>query len=221
LLCAAGDHYTAAVLGATSRERLRVGARGVGVTLGMREVEAFARYHDLLVRWSRRINLTRVTAPDAMVDRHFVDCLALAPELAPASTLLDVGSGAGFPGAVVAIARADVHVTLCESVSKKAAFLRTLVHHLGLTCEVVDTRSEVLVRAGRTFDAVVSRAVLAPVQWTCHAAPLVAAGGRLFAMVAQVPSEQLAPLGFASPTVRPYLLPDASPRALLSWRRST
>lgn len=198
-----------------------MGAASVGVALGARELESLARYHDLLVQWSRRINLTRLTTADAVVDRHFVDCLALAPRLEPASTLLDVGSGAGFPGVVVAVVRADVRVTLCESVGKKAAFLRALCHHLGLRCEVVDVRSESLLRAGRTFGAVASRAVSPPPEWTAHAAPLVAADGLLFAMVAEVPADLPRPAGFAPATIHAYSLPDGSPRALLCWRRST
>lgn len=209
------------MLEAASRERLQAGARGVGLTLGTREVESFARYCELLLKWGRRINLTRIMTPDTVVDRHFIDCLALAPRLAAGSTLLDVGSGAGFPGAVVAVVRPDVQVSLCESVGKKAAFLRALVHHLGLGCEVVDVRSESLVRAGRTFGAVASRAVLPLAEWVPHAAPLVAPAGQLFAMVAEVPDERPAPPGFAAPAVQTYSLPDGSPRALLCWHRST
>jgi len=209
------------VLNAASIERLEAGARAVGVSLAPSEVARLGRYYDLLVTWSRRINLTRVTRPEEVVDRHFVDCLALAPRLVAGTTVLDVGSGAGFPGAVVAIARPDLLVTLCESVGKKVAFLRALVHQLGLRCEVVDSRSEALVRAGRTFGAVVSRAVSPLPEWTRDATPLVAPGGLLFAMVATCPNDPATPPGFAGPTIHAYALPDGSPRALLSWQRST
>jgi len=209
------------VLTNAATSRLQTGARALDLTLGVREIEAFGRYHELLLKWGRRINLTRITDPQAVVDRHFLDCLALAPRLAAAGTLLDVGSGAGFPGVVVALVRPDVAVTLCESVGKKAAFLRALVHHLGLRCEVVDQRSETLLRAGRAFAAVASRAVLPLPDWIRHAAPLVGSGGQLFAMVAEVPAERPAPPGFAAVEVHPYALPDGSPRALLCWRRST
>jgi 16S rRNA (guanine527-N7)-methyltransferase len=202
-------------------ERLLAGATAVGVTLTPAQVERLARYHDLLVTWSRRINLTRVTRAEEVVDRHFIDCLALAPRLAPGATLLDVGSGAGFPGAVVALVRPDLHVTLCESVGKKVAFLRTLVHQLALHCKVVDARAETLVRAGRTFGAVVSRAVAPVPEWTRDAAPLVAAGGELFAMVATCPDEPCTPAGFTGPTIHEYTLPDGGPRALLCYHRST
>jgi 16S rRNA (guanine527-N7)-methyltransferase len=209
------------VLNGPSLERLRAGALAVGVTLAPTDSERFGRYYQLLATWSRHINLTRVTRPEDVIDRHFIDCLALAPRLAGGSTLLDVGSGAGFPGVVVALARPDVPVTLCESIGKKVAFLRSLVHQLGLRCEVVDSRSDALVRAGRTFGAVVSRAVAPVPEWTRHAAPLVAAGGELFAMVATPPDDPPTPPGFADPTIHGYTLPDGSPRALLCWRRST
>jgi len=209
------------VLDAVATARLKAGAAAVGVTLAAAEVEAFGRYLDLLLRWNRRINLTRIASPQGVVDRHFIDSLALAPRLASGSTLLDVGAGAGFPGAVVAISRPDVRVTLCESVGKKAAFLRALVLALRLNCEVVDARSETLVRSGRRFSAVVSRAVLPLPQWLTHAAPLVAAGGLLFAMVAATPDSPPAVPGFAAAEVHGYVLPDGSPRAVLAWRRST
>jgi len=202
-------------------QRLTTGAAAVGVALAAAEVEALGRYLDLLLRWNRRINLTRLASPVAVVDRHFIDSLALAPRLAPGGTLLDVGTGAGFPGAVVAITRPDVRVTLCESVGKKAAFLRALVLALRLNCEVVDARSETLVRSGRRFAAVVSRAVLPLPEWLPHAAPLVAAGGLLLAMVAAVPDARPTVPGFAAAAVHPYVLPDGSPRAVLAWRRST
>jgi 16S rRNA (guanine527-N7)-methyltransferase len=209
------------VLDSRARERLTAGAVAVGVTLGATEVEAFARYLDLLQRWNRRINLTRIVSLPDVVDRHFIDSLAVAPRLDVGATLLDVGAGAGFPGAVVAITRPDVRVTLCESVGKKAAFLRALVLHLRLGCEVVDARSETLVRAGRRFAAVVSRAVLPLPAWPQHAAPLVAEGGLLLAMVAATPDVLPTVPGFAAPEVHAYALPDGSPRALLCWQRST
>lgn len=209
------------MLSAACTERLVAGARAVGVTLAPPEVDRLGRYHDLLLTWSRRINLTRVTRAEEVIDRHFIDCLAVAPRLAAGSTLLDVGSGAGFPGAVVAIARPDVLVTLCESVGKKVAFLRALIHHLGLRCAVVDARSETLVRAGRTFDAVVSRAVAPVAEWARDGAPLVAPGGQLVAMVAARPDDPPTPPGFTDPTIHSYALPEGSPRALLCWRRST
>jgi 16S rRNA (guanine527-N7)-methyltransferase len=209
------------VLDSLATERLTTGAAVVGVTLAAVEVEAFGRYLDLLLRWNRRINLTRIASPLAVVDRHFVDSLAVAPRLPAGATLLDVGAGAGFPGAVVAITRPDVRVTLCESVGKKAAFLRALVLDLGLHCEVVDARSETLVRSGRRFGAVVSRAVLPLPKWLPHAAPLVAEAGVLLAMVAEAPDVRPAVPGFAAAEVHAYVLPDGSPRAVLAWHRST
>jgi 16S rRNA G527 N7-methylase RsmG len=106
-------------------------------------------------------------------------------------------------------------------VGKKVAFLRALVHQLALGCEVMDARAETLVRASRTFGGVVSRAVAPVPEWTPAAAPLVAAGGQLFAMVATRPDDSCTPPGFGAPAIHEYALPDGSPRALLCYRRST
>ncbi len=120
-------------------------------------VESLSAYLDLLLKWNGRTNLTAIRAPEEMVRRHFGESLFLAryvPE--EAKTLLDLGSGAGFPGIPVALARRDVRVTLAESQNKKAAFLREAVRTLGLQTEVWAGRAEDL---PGFYDVVALRAV--------------------------------------------------------------
>ncbi len=120
------------------------------------QLEAFLA---LLLRWNARMNLTAVRDPETIVRRHFAESL-FAAEHVPvgAATLLDFGSGAGFPGVPIAIARPDITVTLAESQGKKVAFLREAVRTLGLRAEVWDRRVEQM-PAERVFDAVTLRAV--------------------------------------------------------------
>src|SRR5882757_3963226 len=95
-----------------------------------------AAYLDLLVRWNARTNLTAIRQPEEMVRRHFGESLFAAANLGDPSnfpnTLLDLGSGAGFPGIPIALAHPEITVTLAESQNKKAAFLREAVRTLGL-----------------------------------------------------------------------------------------
>jgi 16S rRNA (guanine527-N7)-methyltransferase len=126
--------------------------------------ESIARlesYLALLMRWNSKFNLTAVREPDAIVRRHFVECIQCAqslPAVPKGATLLDFGSGAGLPGIPIAICRPDIRVTLAESQRKKAAFLRESVRGLGLNAEVFDGRVEDL-PSERNFSIVTLRAV--------------------------------------------------------------
>lgn len=92
--------------------------------LSSEQVERLATHYELLVRWNRVLNLTRILKIDEVVERHYGESVFLARELPPGPlSVVDVGSGAGFPGAVVAAVRQEVSVTLVESHHRKAAFL--------------------------------------------------------------------------------------------------
>jgi len=117
---------------------------------------------DLLVRWNARTNLTSIREPEAMVTRHFGESLfaarMLSPRLRPGASLLDFGSGAGFPGLPIQLYRPDLQVTLAESQGKKASFLREAIRTLGLNTEVWSARVEAM-PTGKIFDCVTLRAV--------------------------------------------------------------
>jgi 16S rRNA (guanine527-N7)-methyltransferase len=118
-----------------------------------------AVYLELLMKWNERTNLTAIREPEEIVRRHFGESLFAASFVRKAETLLDFGSGAGFPGVPIQMVRPDVRVTLAESQGKKAAFLREAVRTLGLeAAEVWDQRVEAM-PAERRFDVVAMRAV--------------------------------------------------------------
>jgi 16S rRNA (guanine527-N7)-methyltransferase len=175
---------------------LRDGAARLGVVLDESQESKLARYLELLLTWNRKINLTAVTEPAAIVDRHFLDSLAVVPRIpAGARSVLDAGAGAGFPGIVIAIARPELRVTCVESIQKKAAFLETLRRELAPGVEVLAARLEAIA-ADRTFDVAVSRATWEPAEWLVRGAPFVAPGGRLIAMTTDEVAALAAPASF-------------------------
>jgi 16S rRNA (guanine527-N7)-methyltransferase len=117
-------------------------------------------YLDLLLKWNARTNLTAIRDPEEIVRRHFGESLFAAAHVAPdTETLLDYGSGAGFPGLPIALLRPDIQVTLAESQNKKSTFLREAVRTLNLpNVEVWAARAETL-PPGRQFHTVALRAV--------------------------------------------------------------
>jgi 16S rRNA (guanine527-N7)-methyltransferase len=119
--------------------------------------DRFAAYCALLLRWNARMNLTAVRDEEGILSRHFVESIACARALpAGIATLLDFGSGAGFPGIPIALCRLEIAVTLAESQNKKAAFLREAVRSLGLTAAMYHGRAESI---PIQFDCVALRAV--------------------------------------------------------------
>ena len=116
-------------------------------------------YLDLLLKWNARTNLTAIREPEEIVRRHFGESLFAARHLdVEVDTLLDLGSGAGFPGLPIALLRPETRVTLAESQHKKASFLREVVRTLGLSTEVWADRAEAM-PADRCFHTVALRAV--------------------------------------------------------------
>lgn len=148
--------------------------------------EALARfdaYLALLVRWNARTNLTAIRKPEEILRRHFLESVLVARALPPGiGTLLDYGSGAGFPGLPISICRMEIAVTLAESQHKKAAFLREAVRTVGLAVAVHAERAE---RLSTHFDCVTLRAVDRMELAVASAARLLKPGGWLAAMTTQ------------------------------------
>jgi 16S rRNA (guanine527-N7)-methyltransferase len=119
--------------------------------------DRFAAYCALILRWNARTNLTAVRDLEGILSRHFVESIAAARALPPGiTTLLDFGSGAGFPGIPIALCRPEIAVTLAESQGKKAAFLQEAVRRLELSAKVHSARAESM---AAQFDCVTLRAV--------------------------------------------------------------
>jgi len=185
-----------------------------------------------LLRWNRTHNLTAITAPDEVREKHLVDSLTLLTLLGGARRLLDLGSGAGFPALPVKIACPSLEVVSVEAVGKKVAFQRHVARSLGLEHFVaVHVRAETLpgealCRGG--FDVVTARALGALPLLAALAAPCLAPGGRLVAMkgaegAAELAAGQmaLAALGFTCTARHILHLPvSGAERCLLVLERA-
>jgi 16S rRNA (guanine527-N7)-methyltransferase len=135
-------------------------------------------YLDLLLKWNARTNLTAIRDPEEIVRRHFGESLFTAAHLPACETLLDLGSGAGFPGLPIQLALPHLRVTLAESQHKKASFLREAVRTLGLPTEVWGARVEEMPEV-RRFAVVTLRAVDNPAAALQSARARVAPGGTI------------------------------------------
>jgi 16S rRNA (guanine527-N7)-methyltransferase len=182
--------------------------------LSSESASRFQSYLELLLNWNARLNLTAIREPQEIVERHFVECIFAARRLPSGiETLLDFGSGGGFPGLPIAICHPEIHVTLGESQAKKAAFLREAVRVLDIqNASVFNGRAETL---NPTFDAVSLRAV-DKMQEACQMALRnVAAGGYLVIFATEETSQALISgldrIDWASPTI----LPGSMQRQLL------
>lgn len=128
------------------------------IALEPAQIELLDRYRRLLWDWNEKINLTRHTTMEKFVTRDVVDSLQVAQLLEEGERVLDVGTGGGVPGVILAIARPDLKVSVCESTGKKARAVEEMVRELGLSVRVYASRVEDVMEM-TTFDTLVARAV--------------------------------------------------------------
>ncbi|OGT28110.1 MAG: hypothetical protein A2Z17_04340 [Gammaproteobacteria bacterium RBG_16_66_13] len=161
--------------------------RQFGLELTRRQVESFSTYSAELLAWNERANLTAITDPGGIEVKHFLDSLTVVPHLgrSPAGLLVDVGTGAGFPGLPIKIVCPRMQVTLVEATGKKADFCRHIVERLGLEgVDIVHTRAEDLGQDPhhrQHYDVAVARAVASMPVLMEYMLPLVRLGGRAIA----------------------------------------
>ena len=202
-----------------------------GLTLDERAVGRFDRYAALLIGYNEKVNLTAITAPEEIALKHFVDSLALLSfvDLPEGARVADVGTGAGFPGMALLVARPDLRVTLFDSVNKKLDFLRFLSGELGLSPEIVHIRAE---DAGHdpayreTFDLVTARAVASLDRLSEYCVPLVKRGGLFVPMKAPLTEEErenglraAGKLGAKLKEGKSYVLPGGDGREVLVFEK--
>ena len=159
----------------------------IGIELSDTQAEQFERYYELLIEWNEKINLTRITDREEVALKHFADSLTLVKhyEIKQNAKVIDVGTGAGFPGIPLKILRPDISLTLLDSLNKRLNFLSTVCSEIGIDAELVHSRAE---DGGRnpklreSYDLAVSRAVARLNVLSEYCLPFVKVGGAFAAM---------------------------------------
>ncbi len=212
-------------------EKLRRECADFAVEVDSLAVERFDKYAQLLIEWNKKMNLTGITEPDAVVTRHFADSASFFAAAKPDSSasIIDVGSGAGFPGMVIKILRPDMSVTLLDATNKRISFLQTVAAELGLELDAVHSRAEdaaALPRFRERFDFATARAV-AELRVLCeYCLGFVKIGGVLVAMKGQLGEDEIAAamasirtMGARAGDITALSLADGSERRLMSIKK--
>lgn len=195
------------------RERLCAGIHDLGLQVPDAGIDTLIRFLDLLEKWNAVYNLTAIRDRVQWVSHHLLDSLSVADHL-PSGRVLDVGTGAGFPGFPLAVVRPDQHFTLLDSSQKRTTFLAQAVAELGLR-NVAITRARVEdVLPPEPFDVAISRAFADLADFARLAGPLVRPGGVLLAMKGLYPDEELAriPAPLAVRATAPLSVPGLEAR---------
>lgn len=172
-------------------------AQQAGVALSRAQAEKLVQYHEMLVQANRRFNLTRVSEDYAeALDRNYIDCILPLKIGLPENTrsVIDVGSGAGFPGIPLSICRPDVHFVLMDSLGKRVEFLKSVIDALQLNAEAVHMRAEDGARKAEyreQFDVATARAVAALNLLSEYLLPFVRQGGYMMALKGPTLQEEL------------------------------
>ena len=209
---------------------LRAAAEAASLSLSEEQILKFTRYDALLVDWNERMNLTAITEPRDVAVKHMVDSLTAydAALFSGAPTVIDVGTGAGFPGIPLKIFDPSIRLTLMDSLAKRLAFLEAVVEDLGLTgVTCVHARAEDAAHEPQRrerYDIAVSRAVARLPVLLEYTLPFVKKGGHLIALKGRTAEEEatdakraLKLLGGRLETIRPVTLPGLSDkRAVLT-----
>lgn len=204
---------------------LQADAAALGWALESAAAGRLATYRDLLVKWNATYNLTALRDPAQMRTQHLADCLAVVAPLRRHAAgrplrVLDVGSGGGLPGVVLAAVESGWDVTCVDTVGKKAAFVRQVAAELALpNLHAEHARVEAL--KAPPFDLITSRAFASLADFVQLTRPLLAPGGAWMAMKGKTPSDEIAalPADVAVFHVKPLAVPGLDAERCLVWMR--
>lgn len=163
-----------------------------GIVLSDKQINQFEKYYELLLFYNEKFNITAITEREEVINKHFVDS-ALGVDILCGKTLIDVGSGGGFPAIPIKILKPDLQVTMVEATGKKCEFLRAVVKELDLNdVMVINDRAEILGKNldfREKFDLVTARAVARLNSLCEYCMPLVKVGGKFVAYKGDVDEE--------------------------------
>jgi 16S rRNA (guanine527-N7)-methyltransferase len=204
-------------------DTLRQGAAALGLALSDAQAEQLLSYGSLMLKWNKVYNLTALRDPASVLTHHLLDSLAAVPPLqrewAGKGRLLDVGSGGGLPGVVIAIMRPDLQVSCLDAVAKKAAFVQQVAAELELpNLRGLHARVESLTGS---YEVISSRAFASLPDFFNGSAHLLAPGGVWLAMKGKLPADELAvlPAGIAVFHVEQLTVPGLDAERCIVWAR--
>ena len=177
------------------KEIMNENAKKINIEFNDKQLEQFFEYMNLLIEWNEKINLTAITDPKEIIIKHFIDSLTINKYIEKGNKIVDVGTGAGFPGIPIKIYRPEVEVTLVDSLNKRINFLNEVIKELNLkNIETVHARAEEFGRNKKyrqKFDVATSRAVANLSTLSEYMIPLVKINGRCICMKGKEIKEEL------------------------------
>jgi 16S rRNA (guanine527-N7)-methyltransferase len=177
----------------SEREMLTSGAKEIGIDLSAERAEVLLRLIDELELANAQFNLTAIRDRPGMLHKHVLDSLSIQPYLR-GERMVDVGTGAGFPGLALAVVNPGRHFTLIEATGKKARYVEQTAERIGISnAQVANVRAETY-RPLELFDTVMARALSSLADFVAYAGHLCAPGGRLLAMKGKRPDEEISAL---------------------------
>ena len=211
------------------KQRLEAKCSTWNITLTGTQLDQLDAFAEILVDYNQKVNLTAITDPEGIEDKHFLDSLLFASQPEVAGRMVDVGAGAGFPGIVTKIFKPELQLTLMEPTGKRVEFLKYACAQLGLVgVEFAKERAEEAARKvwREQFDIASARAVAALPVLSEYCLPLVKVGGRFIAMKgpeadaeAKAAANALKKLGGRYEETRQFTLPDGSARGLVFCKK--
>lgn len=167
----------------------------IGIELKEEQLEKFYLYMNILLEWNEKINLTAITNEEEIILKHFVDSLTINKYIEEGKSIIDVGTGAGFPGIPIKILREDLKVTLLDSLNKRINFLNEVIEKLDLkNIECIHGRAEEFGKNKNyreKYDFATSRAVANMSTLSEYLIPFVKVGGKVLAMKGDKAEEEL------------------------------
>lgn len=190
-------------------------------------IDRFEKYYHMLVEWNKKINLTAITDPIAVAVKHFADSVSIMKfvDFNSGARVIDIGTGAGFPGIPILIMNSDIRLTLLDSLNKRLIFLQSVLDELGLKAEIIHSRAEDGSRKPKlreSYDFAMSRAVASLDILSEYCIPYLKTGGRFIAMKGydceqeiESAKPMIKTLGGKISRVDKFYLSDGSGRAII------
>lgn len=176
-------------------EEMNKFGKEININFSVEQLDKFYKYMQLLIEWNEKMNLTAITEPEEIILKHFIDSLTILKDINDNSKVVDVGTGAGFPGIPLSIMKQDIKITLVDSLNKRLIFLKEVVEQLKLeNIEIIHARAEEFGQNKEyreKFDIATSRAVANLSTLSEYLIPLVKVNGKCICMKASEAEEEI------------------------------